>query len=123
MFAKLCKGLLACWLIASAQATAAAAGPPDAGIPAQAYSELQWRSIGPFRGGRAVAVAGVPGSPNIFYFGAAAGGVWKTIDAGRDLEAHLRCREGFFHRRHRGGAQQSQTSSMSAPAKPTCAAM
>ncbi|MEA3138745.1 MAG: hypothetical protein QOK23_914 [Gammaproteobacteria bacterium] len=47
-----------------------------------AYGALQWRGIGPFRGGRAVAVAGVPGSPNVFYFGAAAGGVWKTIDAG-----------------------------------------
>jgi photosystem II stability/assembly factor-like uncharacterized protein len=52
-------------------------------VPAQAtYDALQWREIGPFRGGRAVAVAGVPGSPNVFYFGAAAGGVWKTIDAG-----------------------------------------
>src|SRR5580658_7873444 len=50
--------------------------------PESAYSALQWRVIGPFRGGRAVAVAGVPGSPNVFYFGAAAGGVWKTIDAG-----------------------------------------
>ena len=42
------------------------------------YGALQWRSIGPFRGGRAVAAVGVPGSPNVFYFGAAAGGVWKT---------------------------------------------
>src|ERR1700721_2895924 len=55
----------------------AAAAPPES-----AYSALQWRGIGPFRGGRAVTVAGVPGSPNVFYFGAAAGGVWKTIDAG-----------------------------------------
>ena len=50
--------------------------------PESTYSGLHWREIGPFRGGRAVAVAGVPGSPNVFYFGAAAGGVWKTIDAG-----------------------------------------
>ena len=50
--------------------------------PESAYSALQWRGIGPFRGGRAVAVAGVPGAPNVFYFGAAAGGIWKTIDAG-----------------------------------------
>jgi photosystem II stability/assembly factor-like uncharacterized protein len=54
----------------------------SAAPPESAYSALQWRGIGPFRGGRAVAVAGVPGSPNVFYFGAAAGGVWKTIDAG-----------------------------------------
>ena len=55
----------------------AGAGPPES-----AYGALQWRGIGPFRGGRAVAAAGVSASPNIFYFGAAAGGVWKTIDAG-----------------------------------------
>jgi photosystem II stability/assembly factor-like uncharacterized protein len=55
---------------------------PAVGSSASAYSGLQWRQIGPFRGGRAVAVAGVPGSPNLFYFGAAAGGVWKTLDAG-----------------------------------------
>jgi photosystem II stability/assembly factor-like uncharacterized protein len=55
---------------------------PSAAPPESAYSALHWREIGPFRGGRAVAVAGVPGSPNVFYFGAAAGGVWKSIDAG-----------------------------------------
>ena len=60
-----------------------AADPGSSAAPAEsAYSALKWRGIGPFRGGRAVAVAGVPGSPNVFYFGAAAGGVWKTIDAG-----------------------------------------
>ena len=45
--------------------------------------ELKWRSIGPFRGGRVVAVAGHPVEKNIFYFGACAGGVWKTIDGGQ----------------------------------------
>ena len=54
----------------------------SAAPPESTYDGGQWRQIGPFRGGRAVAVAGVPGSPNVFYFGAAAGGVWKTIDAG-----------------------------------------
>ncbi|HEY7900116.1 MAG TPA: hypothetical protein VIC25_02920, partial [Caulobacteraceae bacterium] len=43
---------------------------------------MRWRSIGPYRGGRALAATGVPGQPNVFYFGAAAGGVWKTSDAG-----------------------------------------
>ena len=43
---------------------------------------LQWRCIGPFRGGRVVAVTGTPHDPNTFYFGAVAGGVWKTTDAG-----------------------------------------
>ncbi|MGB8580647.1 MAG: hypothetical protein WCD47_07475 [Candidatus Sulfotelmatobacter sp.] len=43
---------------------------------------LKWRLIGPFRGGRAVAVAGVPGDSTTFYFGAVNGGIWKTTDAG-----------------------------------------
>ncbi len=51
----------------------------DAGL----YNGLQWRMLGPFRGGRVDAVSGVPGRPNEFYFGAVNGGVWKTIDAGR----------------------------------------
>ena len=46
-------------------------------------SSLQWRGIGPFRGGRAVSVAGVPTRPNTFYMGAAGGGVWRTVDAGQ----------------------------------------
>jgi len=46
------------------------------------FSGLQWRLIGPFRGGRAVAVTGVPGDGTIFYFGSVDGGIWKTIDAG-----------------------------------------
>jgi photosystem II stability/assembly factor-like uncharacterized protein len=43
---------------------------------------LKWRLIGPFRGGRVVAVAGVPGDSRTFYFGAVNGGIWKTTDAG-----------------------------------------
>jgi photosystem II stability/assembly factor-like uncharacterized protein len=46
------------------------------------FSGLKWRLIGPFRGGRAVAAAGVPGDPNTFYFGAVDGGIWKTTNAG-----------------------------------------
>ncbi|HEY3279842.1 MAG TPA: hypothetical protein VGJ83_04960, partial [Gemmatimonadales bacterium] len=44
---------------------------------------LDWRMLGPFRGGRCDAVSGVPGRPDEFYFGHVNGGVWKTIDAGR----------------------------------------
>src|SRR5580658_8341433 len=44
-------------------------------------SKLQWRSIGPYIGGRSVAVAGVPGK-DIFYFGGVEGGIWKTTDYG-----------------------------------------
>jgi photosystem II stability/assembly factor-like uncharacterized protein len=45
--------------------------------------DLHWRLIGPFRGGRVLAVTGVPGEPEHFYFGSVNGGVWETIDAGR----------------------------------------
>jgi photosystem II stability/assembly factor-like uncharacterized protein len=51
-------------------------------ISAELYSGLKWRLIGPFRGGRVVAVAGVPGSSTTFYFGSVGGGVWQTSDAG-----------------------------------------
>lgn len=47
------------------------------------YQDLQWRCIGPFRGGRTVGATGVPGRPNEFYIGVNNGGVWKTDDAGR----------------------------------------
>ena len=47
------------------------------------YQELHWRSIGPFRGGRTVAISGVPGQPNVFYMAPNNGGVWKTDDFGR----------------------------------------
>jgi photosystem II stability/assembly factor-like uncharacterized protein len=43
---------------------------------------LEWRQVGPFRGGRALAVTGIPGNATTFYFGAASGGVWKTTNAG-----------------------------------------
>ena len=47
------------------------------------YDHIEWRGIGPFRGGRSAAVCGVEGEPNLFYFGATGGGVWKTEDGGR----------------------------------------
>src|SRR6202790_3081567 len=59
-------------------AVAAVAQP----VPAELMNGLKWRLIGPFRGGRVVAVAGVPGDPTTFYFGAVNGGIWKTSDAG-----------------------------------------
>jgi photosystem II stability/assembly factor-like uncharacterized protein len=46
------------------------------------WKGLQYRLVGPFRGGRVVAVAGVVGQDNVYYFGATAGGVWKTTDGG-----------------------------------------
>ncbi|HEV2181044.1 MAG TPA: twin-arginine translocation signal domain-containing protein, partial [Gemmatimonadaceae bacterium] len=69
----------------------AIAGVPTAlGAPAgdlsPLFSGLQWRLLGPFRGGRTDAVTGVPGRPNEFYSGSVNGGLWKTIDAGRVWE-------------------------------------
>ena len=45
-------------------------------------SPMEWRCIGPYRGGRVVAVAGDPYEANVFYFGACSGGVWKSTDGG-----------------------------------------
>jgi photosystem II stability/assembly factor-like uncharacterized protein len=50
---------------------------------ANLFQELHWRLIGPFRGGRGVAISGVPGQPNVFYMAPNNGGVWKTTDYGR----------------------------------------
>jgi len=47
------------------------------------FQDLNWRSVGPFRGGRVLAVEGAPDNPRRFYFGAVNGGVWRTDDAGR----------------------------------------
>lgn len=46
------------------------------------YNALEWRSIGPYRGGRASAVTGVPGKPLLYYMGSTGGGVWRTEDGG-----------------------------------------
>ena len=46
------------------------------------FQDLRWRSIGPFRGGRTLAVVGIVGQPNIYYFGSVDGGVWKTSNGG-----------------------------------------
>src|SRR6266404_3654342 len=51
-------------------------------VPEQMFSEMKWRMIGPFRAGKVNAVAGVPGNPAVYYFGADGGGVWKTTDGG-----------------------------------------
>ncbi len=55
-------------------------------VPQESFGALQWRLIGPFRGGRVVAVAGVPGDTAAAYFGAVGGGVWKSSNAGNTWE-------------------------------------
>ena len=57
------------------------AQPPDQ-FSESLRTGLKWRSIGPYRGGRVLAVTGVPSDPNIFDFGGVAGGVWRTTNAG-----------------------------------------
>jgi photosystem II stability/assembly factor-like uncharacterized protein len=48
------------------------------------YQDLEWRNIGPDRGGRSLGAAGSPGRPNEYYFGATGGGLWKTVDGGNE---------------------------------------
>jgi len=52
-------------------------------VPESLYQDLHWRLIGPFRGGRTRAAAGVPSQPNVFYMAQVNGGVWKSDDYGR----------------------------------------
>ncbi|WP_456377611.1 WD40/YVTN/BNR-like repeat-containing protein [Lutibacter sp.] len=57
------------------------------------YKSIEWRNIGPFRGGRSAAVTGVANKANLYYFGATGGGVWKTTDAGNTWST---ISDGFF---------------------------
>ncbi len=57
------------------------------------YDAVEWRSIGPWRGGRSCAVSGVKNQDNLFYFGATGGGIWKTKDGGRSWK---NISDGFF---------------------------
>jgi photosystem II stability/assembly factor-like uncharacterized protein len=73
---RLCGGVVQLCLLLVAVSMGAQSVSPEL------MNGLKWRLIGPFRGGRAVAVAGVPGDSTTFYFGAVNGGIWKTTDAG-----------------------------------------
>ncbi len=66
------------FVVVCATGLAAAAQQVDPSL----FAGMQWRLIGPFRGGRALTAVGVPGQPSLFYFGAVGGGVWKSTDAG-----------------------------------------
>lgn len=75
---------------AAATATPAA---PAVKFAEPLYNAISWRSIGPYRGGRSATVTGVPGKPNLFYFGSTGGGVWRTKDGGQSWE---NISDGFF---------------------------
>ena len=100
---KMMKGTLIplglCWLLASACSEPSApnggqSATPDYPEVAPSFLRaLEWRSIGPYRGGRVSAVAGDPRNPLVFYFGANGGGVFKTIDGGTYWEP---VSDGFF---------------------------
>ncbi len=74
---------LAAFLLAALLAPAGSVRARDTAVDPALYAGLRWRNLGPFRGGRSVGVAGVPGDGRTFYFGAVGGGVWKTTSAGR----------------------------------------
>src|SRR5215472_19319049 len=69
--------------------------PAEGTMPDALLSALEYRLIGPFRGGRVVAVAGDPVHPQVFYFGSTGGGVWKTADGGLTWD---NVSDGFFGR-------------------------
>ncbi len=82
---------LSATLVGSAQKKEAKS--PTLTFDEKLYNALEWRSIGPYRGGRAAAVTGVPGKPNLYYMGATGGGVWKTNDGGNTWS---NISDGFF---------------------------
>ncbi|NNE35084.1 MAG: glycosyl hydrolase, partial [Rhodothermales bacterium] len=89
LHASLSLGLLI--FLAFVQTSPSSAQSTDEG--GQFLDGLDFRAIGPFRGGRSAAVAGVPGKPLLYYFGATGGGVWKTTDGGQTWS---NISDGFF---------------------------
>ncbi len=86
-------GLGGCSAVGMGAVVGAAVLADDPSVDPGFLSALEWRFVGPFRGGRAPAVAGDADNPLVFYFGAAHGGVWKTTDAGRNWR---NVSDGFF---------------------------
>jgi len=72
---------------------AAAAPAHSPALDPELWKPYAWREIGPYRGGRSAAVAGIPGDRSTYYFGATGGGVWKTSDGGRTWQ---NVSDGFF---------------------------
>ncbi len=68
--------------VASTKPSKVAMATPTPQVDEKLFNAMRWRQVGPFRGGRVLAVTGVPGEPNVFYFGGASSGVWKSVDTG-----------------------------------------
>ncbi len=67
---------------------------PAAAVSEELYQAMEWRLVGPYRGGRVTAVTGVPSRPHTYYMGATGGGVWKTENAGHTWD---NVSDGFFN--------------------------
>jgi photosystem II stability/assembly factor-like uncharacterized protein len=87
--------LLALGGAAQAQAQRASSSKPAAApaLSPTTFEGMKWREVGPARGGRSAAVAGLPGDRSTYYFGSVGGGVWKTGDGGRTWK---NVSDGFF---------------------------
>lgn len=80
----------ATWLCCFLALPAHAAGPA---LDPALFESMEWREIGPYRGGRSAAVVGIPSQPEVYYFGSTGGGVWKTSDSGTSWRS---VSDGFF---------------------------
>ncbi len=92
IYSSLLSIMLMSLVMLSVQVPAAGQNNPS-GFSEDLYNSLQWRLVGPFRGGRSAAVTGVPGKPDLFYMGSTGGGVWRTNDGGQTWE---NISDGFF---------------------------
>src|ERR1700716_1509784 len=80
-----CAALLALsagWSVGARPELAAQSATAEGALDPAFVSAFKWRSVGPDRGGRSIAVSGVKGRPKESYFGAVGGGLWKTADGG-----------------------------------------
>jgi photosystem II stability/assembly factor-like uncharacterized protein len=82
----LCFAVMLFAVAAMAQKKTNSAAKTTVSYDEKLYAGMEWRSIGPYRGGRSAAVTGVAGKPTLFYMGSTGGGVWRTTDGGGTWE-------------------------------------